>query len=161
MGGEQKIITHFPSGYFYTPVFSPDGKMLAFTDNEHRLWLMSVDGDPPPRQLAQDPYLEIHDQSFSPDCRYLAFSIHRDPLRRGISIYEVGSAGPPVAVSDQLNDDHNPRFSPDGRYLYFLSARHENPVFSDTEFNFATVKSLGNLCCALSARLRLSLRDAV
>jgi tricorn protease len=143
IGGEEKIITHFPSGYFYTPVFSPDGKMLAVTDNEHRLWLTSADGDSPPRQVAQDPYLEIHDQSFSPDGRYLAFSIRRDPLRRGISIYEVGSLGPPVAVSDRLNDDHNPRFSPDGRYLYFLSARHENPVFSDTEFNFATLKSTG------------------
>jgi tricorn protease len=142
-GGNETIITNFRSGYFYTPVFSPSGDTLAFTDNEHRLWLTNVDGGSPPRQVAQDPYVEIHDQSFSPDGRYLSFSIHRDKLRRGIFIYDTTAAGPPVAVSDDLNDDHNPRFSPDGRYLYFLSARHENPVFSDTEFNFATLKSEG------------------
>ena len=142
-GGEEKFITNFRSGYFYTPVFSPDGKMLAFTDSEHRLWLANVDGGMPPRQVAQDPYLEIHDQSFSPDSKYLSFSIHRDRLRRGILIYDISAGGPPVAVSDELNDDHNPRFSPDGRYLYFLSGRHEIPAFSDTEFNFATLKSQG------------------
>ena len=90
-GGEEKIITNFRSGYFYTPVFSPDGKMLAFTDSEHRLWLADVYGGMPPRQVAQDPYLEIHDQSFSPDSNYLSFSLHRDKLRRSISIYDINA----------------------------------------------------------------------
>ncbi|MEJ0045959.1 MAG: hypothetical protein WDN04_07440 [Rhodospirillales bacterium] len=51
----------------------------------------------------------------------------------------------PAAARDQREAQRRcaPVFSPDGKYLYFLSARHENPVPSDNEFNFAVVKSAG------------------
>ncbi len=39
--------------------------------------------------------------------------------------------------------DSNPAWSSDGKYLYFTSSRHENPVGSDIEFDFAIVKSGG------------------
>src|SRR6202044_328479 len=39
--------------------------------------------------------------------------------------------------------DSNPAWSPDGKYLYFPSSRHENPVGSDIEFDFAILKSTG------------------
>jgi tricorn protease len=141
-GGKETILTNFPTGYFYVPVFSPDGKMLAFTDNEHRLWLTDSEGKSTPRQVARDAYAEMHDQRFSPDSRYLAYSLYRDAQQRGLWIYDI-AAKSAVAVSEGLNDDQMPVFSPDGKYLYFLSSRHENPASSDTEFDFATLNSNG------------------
>jgi tricorn protease len=144
IGGKETILTNFPSGYFYVPVFSPDCMMLAFTDNEHRLWLAGTEGSSTPLQVAQDAYSEIHDQSFSLDSRYLTYSLYRDrdAQQRGLWIYDI-AAKRAVPVSEGLNDDQRPTFSPDGKYLYFLSARQENPASSDTEFNFATLKSNG------------------
>jgi tricorn protease len=141
-GGDEKILTNFRSGYFYIPVFSPDGTMLAFTDNEHRLWLVASDGGWPPRQVAQDAYSEMHGQSFSPDSRYLVYSLYHDAQHRGLWIYDIAT-GDTVPISESFSDDQRAVFSPDGMYLYFLSARHENPIFSDAEFNFATLKSWG------------------
>jgi tricorn protease len=141
LGGAERIITHFPTGYLYTPVFSPDGKQLAFSDSAHRLWLASTDGTAP-RQVAQNGINEIHDQSFSPDGRYLVWSMNRDAQMHAIYLHDI-AANRTVQLSQAPNDDQYPRFSPDGKYLYFVSIRHENPVPSDIEFDFADLRSQG------------------
>jgi tricorn protease len=148
-GGAEKILTHFTTGYLYAPVFSPDGKLLAFSDSAHRLWLANTDGTAP-RMVAQNPFGEIHDQSFSPDGRYLAYSLNRDAQQHGLWLYDI-TAGHATGISTGTNDDTAPVFSPDGKDLYFLSARHENPVISDTEFAFATLKSSGIYVIPLAA----------
>jgi tricorn protease len=140
-GGAEKILTHFADGYYYAPLFSPDGKLLAYSDGAHRLWLSGTDGSAP-RQVAQDQFGEIHDQAFSPDGRYLAYSLRHDTQQRGLWMYDI-TANHAVPISTQPDDDYSPVFSPDGKYLYFLSARHENPAQSDTEFDFVTLKSAG------------------
>ncbi len=140
-GGAEKILTHFSAGYLYGPVFSPDGSKLAFSDSSHRLWLIGTDGNAL-QQVAENGWQEIHDQSFSPDGRYLAYSLNRDSQMHAIWIYDI-DAKRALQVSQAHNDDKSPVFSPDGKYLYFLSARHENPVPSDDEFNFADLKTTG------------------
>ncbi len=140
-GGAEKILTHFPGGFFYTPLWSPDGKKLAFADANHRLWWLSVAGGDP-KSLYQDPYNEIHDAHWSPDGRYLAFSAGRPNQQSGIHIADTDS-GRDVLVSQPFDNDANPMFSPDGKYLYFVSNRHENPTFSQSETNFATLKTAG------------------
>jgi tricorn protease len=140
-GGAEKILTHFAAGFFYTPVFSPDGKHLAFTDTAHRLWLVGLDGGGPV-MVAQDPAGEIHDQVFSPDSRFLAYSLYRRRDSHGLWIYDI-AAGHAVSVSDPMESDDNPLFTTDGKYLLFMSARHEIPTVSESEFNIATVKSTG------------------
>ena len=140
-GGPERLLTHFAGGFFYAPVWSPDGKSLAFADGEHRLWIAGVDGAAP-RQVAADAISEIHDQAWSPDGRWLAYSISRSQVQRGITLYDVASGHATRVSSDQENDS-DPVFSPNGKYLYFVSARHENPTLSETEFNIATIKQSG------------------
>src|SRR6202034_1226364 len=50
-GGAERILTHFPHGYFYGPRWSPGGNRLAFSDNEHRLWIVAAAGGGAPQQL--------------------------------------------------------------------------------------------------------------
>jgi tricorn protease len=140
-GGPEKVLTAFKEGYFYGPLFSPDGKQLAFSDSAHRLWLVGVNGAAP-RQVAQDKLAEIHDQAFSPDSRWLAFSLSAVDRRRDLYLYEIAT-GKLTRLGDGDNIDGNPAWSPDGKYLYFTSSRHENPVGSDIEFDFAILKSMG------------------
>jgi tricorn protease len=150
-GGPEKQLTNFKSGYLYGPVWSPDGKTLAFSDGAHRLWTIPAAGGTP-RQVVQDPRSEIHDQAFSPDSAWLAFSLASpaNGQRRDLYLYDIAGAkltrlGPGNAT------DANPVWSPDGKYLYFNSNRNENTVLSDTDFDFAVLKSTGIYAIPLAA----------
>jgi tricorn protease len=148
-GGAETVLTRFTQGYLYGPIFSPDGKQLSFSDGNHRLWLVSVSGGAP-REVAQDKLGEIHDQAFSPDGRWLAYSLSVDTRRRDLYLFEIAT-GRATKLGDGSSVDMAPAFSPDGKYLYFVSNRHENPVPSDSEFDFAILKSLGIYAIPLAA----------
>jgi tricorn protease len=140
-GGTERILTHFDRGFFYRPRWSPTGDRLAFSDNEHRLWIVSASGGEPV-QVAQDRYSEIHDQAFSPDGRWLAYSITAPNLLSGIWLYDTHSRRTTL-VSDGRSNDFSPAFDPAGKYLLFLSNRHENATVSQSEFNVATLRMNG------------------
>ncbi|MDR3419425.1 MAG: PDZ domain-containing protein [Nevskia sp.] len=148
-GGPEKVLTRFKTGYFYQPVWAPDSDRLIFSDNERRLWLVSANGGEP-LQVAQDKYQEMHDYAWSPDGRWLAYSITEANQLRGLWLYRIDGAVP-SRLSDGLSDDHEPVFDPQGKYLYFISARHENPALSESEFNIATLKTTGVYVATLSA----------
>jgi tricorn protease len=140
-GGPEKILTQFKSGFYYAPVWSPDGKQLAVPDGNHRLWLLAI-GSGNLTQVAQDPYNEIHDRSFSPDARWLAYSLTNTNQQRSIWLYNIAGSKA-TRVSDAFGNDFGPVFSPNGKYLYFVSTRHENPTLSESEFNQATLEMDG------------------
>jgi tricorn protease len=140
-GGPEKVLTHFERGYFYQPRWSPNGERLAFSDHEHRLWWLPVAGGEPV-QVARDMYSEIHDYTWSPDGRWLAYSINAANAQAGIWLYNV-DARKATLVSDPRANDFQPAFDPAGKYLFFISTRHENPTFSRAEFNIATLKTTG------------------
>ena len=140
-GGPERLLTSFSEGYLYGPIFSPDGHVLAFSDSAHKLWVVRTDGGAP-RQVAQDKLSEIHDQAFSPDGRWLAFSMSAVNRRRDLYLFNVDS-GQTTRLGNGDNIDQGPAWSPDGKYLYFVSNRHENTAPSDTDFDFAILKSAG------------------
>jgi tricorn protease len=140
-GGAEKILTHFRNGFYYQPLWSPDSKRLAVSDGNHRLFLIDANSGTV-SQVAQDPYSEIHDASFAPDGRWLAYSITNTNQQRSIWIDNLGN-GRPVRVSEPFANDFAPVFSPDGKYLYFVSTRHENPTANEVEFNVASVEMDG------------------
>ena len=140
-GGPEKVLTSFAEGYFYGPIFSPDGKTLAFSDGNHKLWTVRTDGGAP-KLVTQDKQNEIHDQAFSPDGRWLAFSLSAFDRRRDLYLYEIATAKL-TRLGNGGEVDYGPAWSPDGKYLYFVSNRHENTVPSDIEFDFEVLKSNG------------------
>ncbi len=148
-GGPDKQLTHFPTGFFYTPIWSPDGKQLAFSDNTHTLWVVGIDGGAPVR-IATDPIEEIHDQVWSPDGRFLAFSLTRPDRQRSIWLHDM-AAGTSTDITSAMENDEAPVFTTDGKYLAFVSSRHENPVFSESERDFATLKTMGIYLAPLAA----------
>lgn len=136
-GGPRKAITHFTDGYRYGPAFSPDGHRLAFTDNLHRLWVMPIGGEPV--QVAQDQQREIHEFDFSPDGKYLVFSMMRANHLPGLFLYEIATSQlVPLGGADA---DSQPQFSADGKSLYFVSQRLEHPLLDEHEFNAFSAQS--------------------
>ncbi|MTJ82918.1 MAG: hypothetical protein F8N37_18185 [Telmatospirillum sp.] len=131
-GGAETIVTRFAQGILYQPVWSPGGDRLAFADGAHRLWVVDERGGEL-RQIAQDPQEEIHDYSWSPDGRWIAYSTLDASHIRSLWFYSLDN-GKATRVSSGRDDDSQPRFDPEGKYLYFLSARHETAFTSDREF---------------------------
>jgi tricorn protease len=140
-GGAERILTQFSRGYLFRPVFAADGRHLSFSDGEHRLWTLDLRGGGV-REVAQDKRQGIHDQAYSPDGRWLAFSMAATGRRRELYLYETAS-GRLQRLGRGEGSDANPAWSPDGKRLYFTSARYVNPVPSDQENDFAMLKSTG------------------
>ncbi len=116
------------------------GERLAFTDNEHKLWIV------PPR--AGSPC----NSRRTPTRRFRTTSgagwslarlrDHGANQQSGIWLYNLDTRKS-TRVSDPRSNDFNPGFDAAGRYLYFSSTRHENPTLSRSEFNIATLKMAG------------------
>ena len=150
-GGAERLLTHAISGYFYTPVWSPDGTKLIAATAAHELWLIPLDGGPE-RRIAQDPAAEIRDASVSPDGRWVAYSTMRPNRQRAIHLQELAD-GHDTVVSSPMESDRLPVFSADGRTLFFVSQRNEQPLVSDRdeETIIATVNSDGLYAATLHA----------
>ena len=146
-GGRERIVTRFSRGYLYAPVWAPDGKSVALADADNRLWLVTL-ADGATRAIAHDLHRRIDDAAFSPDSRYLAYSVQGDNQQRGIHLVDL-LANQDHAVSSPMEDDSHPVFSPDGRSLYFISSRHTFPIASSSEEAFATVNAQGIYVAAL------------
>jgi tricorn protease len=147
-GRDERELTHFKSGYLYRPIWSNDDRTIAVTNSDKELWLISV-ATGVSHRVMQDPHGAILDAAFSSDNRWLAFSTQRSTGLRAIHLYEIASATDNV-VSSPMNSDFHPAFSMDGKYLFFVSSRREVAVSSETETNFATLKSSGVYAAALA-----------
>jgi len=100
---------------------SPDGKWIAYDDNNQTLWVLEVATH---RQRKISPLQEgIVDMAWSPDSRYLAYSAIARNTFVQIQLYDVQSNRSTPVTSDRVNSV-NPAWAPDGSFLYFLSDRH-------------------------------------
>lgn len=103
---------------------SPDGRWLAHTDKEHRIWLTDLKARTT-RQIAQGdrggaPQL----QAWSADGQALAWTRslqHRD--RNQLQVYSTADGRTHSLTSDRY-DTTGAAFSPDGQWLYFASSRN-------------------------------------
>jgi len=131
----------------YPPVWSPDGKRLAFGDKAGRLWSLEV-ATKALTLVARDSGSAIGDESWSPDSRWLAFSLSHDNGFFSIWIWGVGEAAP-HQVTGPLNNAVEPVFDPEGKYLFYLSDREYHPQISTLEFDYATNRTTGIFALAL------------
>ena len=107
------------------PVWSPDGRTIAFRKLGEGIFLIRSDGAGKPQQLTQSKGLPAP-WSFSPDGKLLAF---QDTSGTGYDLWTVrlenggtglGSAKPEVLLQTQFNERW-PSFSPDGHWLAYGS----------------------------------------
>ena len=103
---------------------SPDGRWLAHTDKEGRIWLTDLKTKAT-REIARStvgsaPQL----QAWSPDGQVLAWQLSlRHADRTQLQLYRVADGYTHTLTSDRY-DAEGAAFSPDGQWLYFASSRN-------------------------------------
>jgi tricorn protease len=139
--GKATQLTHLNKRYLDDPLWSPDSKEIAFSDSSHTLWYVGAKSHRVTK-VDQDRRARIADYSWSPDGRWLAYSKVGKNNLSSIYLYNLAKHKS-TRISSGWNDDTRPVFGARGNYLFFVSQRHENPTFSETEFNIATLKMDG------------------
>ncbi|MBE8167220.1 MAG: hypothetical protein HAW66_02470 [Shewanella sp.] len=125
-GGEAKPLAK-GIAWQMQPVYSPDGKYIAFTSDENggdNIWVMNSDGSNP-RAVTDETFRLLNSPAWSPDSQYLVarkhFTSGRSLGAGEVWLYHV-AGGKGVKLTERPNDQKDlgePAYSPDGRYIYF------------------------------------------
>jgi tricorn protease len=105
---------------------SPDGKYVAHTDKNFRLFLLNMETKEN-KLLAESSVDEIDDLAWSPDSKWLAFAEAGENDFRRVKLYGVATGKNTPVTTDRF-DSFGPTFSPDGKWLYLLSDRNLKSV---------------------------------
>jgi tricorn protease len=132
--GEERQITTGGKAWRFTPLWSPDSKMLAFGDKDLSLYVVDV-ANGKLSTVDKDEYNDITHYRWSPDSRWLAYTKLNEARFNSIYVHNLAE-GRSYRLTSGLTDDTEPVFDPKGRYLYFTSNRDFNLTFSAWEFNY-------------------------
>jgi tricorn protease len=106
---------------------SPNGKMFAFTDQDQKLWIFTIDEKKMAEVVASTISGGIGNFSWSPDSKWLAFVSSADNFNQQIKLYRVTDGKTTVLTRDRV-ESYSPTWSEDGKWLYFLSDRYFQPL---------------------------------
>ncbi|MFO0981526.1 MAG: S41 family peptidase [Planctomycetota bacterium] len=137
---EHRALTHGQLGWLNAPVYSPDGKWIAYSDLTMSLVLVDV-ATGASRKVDQSTEAEIGEYAFSPDSQWLAYSKALDHGMRAIFLDRL-SDGETAMVTSGFTNDLSPRWDADGKYLFFLSSRVFDPVLGDTDLSAVVTRSV-------------------
>jgi TolB protein len=131
--GEYNLTENLPNSFAEAPVWSWDGRLIAFdglpnSDVLRDVYLVTVSADPEQWLFTSQPGFDCY-PSFSPDGKYIVYMKEHDK-NRDLFIAELqgdGEEGKDVLqLTDAPEHDYEPNWSPDGEHIAFTSRRDGN-----------------------------------
>jgi tricorn protease len=110
-------------GFYYTPVWSPDSRKIAFTDKRLHVGYVELESGKV-TLVDRDRYdgpRRIRHVAWSPDSMWLAYTKQMPSTLRAVFFYSLAT-GKSHQITDGLSDATVPLFDKDGKYLYFLAS---------------------------------------
>jgi tricorn protease len=138
-GDTKVVVPAGTSGWHYPPLYSPDGKWIAYADQTHTLYVVPAAGGTP-KTVDHSDQAAINDYVWSPDGRWLAYSNAARTDYSSIFLFDTTS-GKVTRATGPFTNDYAPAWDPEGRYLYFLSTRATNPVLDTNDANVVEAKN--------------------
>ncbi len=123
LGTVKKIDLGKPPSFFYAPAWSPDNKKITYSDKRLNLWYVDLD-HPSPVHVATDRFdspLQEFDVSWSPDSKWLAYTLQLENHMRAVYVYSLDSHKA-TQVTDGMSDALYPKFDKNGKFLYFTAS---------------------------------------
>ncbi len=134
LGEVKKIKLDDPPSFYYSPVWSPNSKMIVYSDKRLNLWYVEIETGKPVR-IDTNPYDggpgSGFDPVWSPDSRWVAYTRQLDSSLRAVFVYGVEDK---IAhqVTDGLSDAASAAFDKNGRYLYFFASTDDGPAIASS-----------------------------
>ena len=118
--GEERTLTDDGAILRFAPHPSPDGKWIAYKDNNRDVWLLHI-------KSRQQKIISTNREwawsiSWSPDSRWITFVQSAVNSYAQIALYDVRSERLTMLTSDRVNS-YSPAWDPAGDWIYFLSDR--------------------------------------
>lgn len=133
-GAEKEIkrLKNFNEGIIANLKVSPVENKVAVSNNRYELFLIDTDSGASKR-IAKSRFHRIEDFCFSPDGKWIVYSMPNAEYLASIYLYNLES-GKSEQITPAGFNDYMPVFDPDGRYIYFLSQREYNPIYDTSYF---------------------------
>ena len=119
--GNDEALTRNGDIFRYNGRPSPDGKWLAWADNNNDLWVLNI-ATKEMKKVSENRE-GVGNMSWSPDGRFLAYVMSAANSFQQIKIYSVES-GRSVALTSDRTNSVSPAWDPKGDFIYFLSDRN-------------------------------------
>ena len=147
-GQPPKQLGKVTPGWYMKPVWSPDGKQLAWGDEKYRL--SATDAVSGSQTLIDSAEFEIRSYEWSPDSRYLAYDV---AIPNGYSQVRIwDSKGKKVyELSDPMANSYSATWDPKGKTISYLSDRVINPYLDRSEARFIVNNATVPVIVALQA----------
>ncbi|MBK7358987.1 MAG: PD40 domain-containing protein [Saprospiraceae bacterium] len=145
-------LTKNGDNYKYGIRWSPDSKMILYSDRKQRLYSVDVMSKDVIQIQAND-YFEIRDYNWSPDSKFVCYTNPEGKNNSTIHIYSMAEKKN-YAVTENWFQSYGPVFSPDGKYLFFVSERSFNPSYNNVEWNYAYFDLAKIYCIPLRKELK-------
>jgi tricorn protease len=127
-GAARRVALGDPPAFYYAPLYSPDGKKIAYLDNRLSLWYVDLASGRNVK-VATDtfdmPWMGL-DPSWSPDSRFLAYTRQLPNRLRAVFVHDL-DGDKDLQVSDGRSDASHAVFDLDGKHLYFLASNDAGP----------------------------------
>jgi tricorn protease len=145
--GKPEEMTHGLHAMLYQPVWAHDGKRLAFSDKDGKLFVLTLEGKKLD-EIARDASGALRDYTWSHEGGHLAFTMHNPNHFRSLYVWDVADAKT-HRVTDDFFDASEPAWDTKTNYLYYGSVHDFAPRMSEAEFEFATDRGRDILALAL------------
>jgi tricorn protease len=148
-GGSPRQLTRDHVGPLLRPVWSPDGKWIAFSDREQRIMIVDTTSgatttiDQADRGQSYDRINQSY--NFSPDSKWLTFQQIAKNWFNVVMLYEIGTQKK-TQLTESSYESISPVFDPSGKYLWFISDRNFDPVMNNIN-NLAGFDKTSKLFC--------------
>ena len=128
MGEVKKINLGNPPSYFYTPIWAPDSKKIAYTDKRLNLWYVDIDKGTPVKidTNTYDNPFPVMNPAWAPDSRWITYTRQLKNRLGAVFAYSLES-GKSTQITDGLSDARFASFDRNGKYLYFTASTDIGP----------------------------------
>ncbi len=120
--------------YYFNPTWSPDSKLIAFTDNKLDILYVNTETGKLSKVDADYNWESSSDVAWSPDSKWLAYTRSLPNRLHALFLYSVDS-GHATQVTDGMSDARFPGFDKDGQYLYFTASTNYGPTTSHLDMS--------------------------